>query len=403
MNLSECDTGIRVNELCRICTTNGHNMRDLFEAKDHGKTIADRIFSCTQILIQEKTDRPSRICGECTDQLETAYKFYNLVRKSEETYQNLLFSNCREIEKIVNPVEVLEVKIEIDDDKSFADQIKPNTSQFEFEAVEKESQRTSRGNTTASKMTKNPKHKNSSTQKRLKAATRFECYKCRAQMTSFWKTSVHLKQHDAEEKFKCIVCGIKYILWDDFSQHLCQGFAIQCSYCDESFVSTIALLNHLDISHDEKTLYKCEKCAQFFSMALLRQYHMAHAHHLNEKSDESKPFVCKTCKKGFRSKVSLRNHEEIHSDQKQLLCFECGKRFKTSSSLHQHRIGHSEKTLKCPDCPMTFNRIAGYRKHRDVHMNLKYKCNLCHAELKSKDALERHTSTLLTIFNIYLI
>lgn len=41
---------------------------------------------------------------------------------------------------------------------------------------------------------------------------------------------------------------------------------------------------------------------------------------------------------------------------------------------------------------MTFNRIAGFRKHRDVHMNLKYKCNLCHAELRSKDALERHTS-----------
>lgn len=40
---------------------------------------------------------------------------------------------------------------------------------------------------------------------------------------------------------------------------------------------------------------------------------------------------------------------------------------------------------------MTFNRIAGYRKHRDVHLNLKYKCNICQIEVKSKDALERHT------------
>lgn len=51
-------------------------------------------------------------------------------------------------------------------------------------------------------------------------------------------------------------------------------------------------------------------------------------------------------------------------------------------------------SLKCPDCPMTFNRIAGFRKHRDVHLNLKYKCNLCQAELRSKDALERHTSKI---------
>lgn len=48
--------------------------------------------------------------------------------------------------------------------------------------------------------------------------------------------------------------------------------------------------------------------------------------------------------------------------------------------------------MKCPDCPKTFNRISCYRMHRETHFQLKYKCNICHAELKTKDGLECHTS-----------
>lgn len=169
----------------------------------------------------------------------------------------------------------------------------------------------------ADKTRRKTQYKNTLVKKSIKETKiqQFECYKCKQSLSSLWKISVHLKQHDAEEKFKCIVCGMRFIQWKMFNQHLCQGISIKCSYCDELFTTTTSLLNHLDQSHEEKTLFKCDKCGRFFSMLILKQIHMLQQH-LDEQTADNKPFVCKICKKGFGTKVSLRNHEEIHSDEK---------------------------------------------------------------------------------------
>lgn len=401
------------DELCRTCTKKSYNMQNLFEDANDGETLVEKIYLCTQIQIAKQIDRPSKICCECAYKLEQAYEFHGSVKNSEQIFRKMLLTpltnpnRCAKERPI--PAEMVEVKMEMQNIDNIIEHdstttpiadivddmidVKEEEEQTEYDSLEMEPIiKKQRKQTTAMAATKT-KRPIISAEKRGKEKypnRSFECYRCKEKFLSCWKTTVHLRQHYAAEKFKCNVCGTRFTVLDDYNRHLCQGTSIACSYCNETFDTTVALLNHLEHSHDEKTLFKCQKCAQFYSMELLKQIHMRQ--HVEVESEDSKPYGCNVCKKRFSTRLSLRNHKEIHSEEKLFLCFECGKSFKTSSSLHTHRICHNEKTIQCPDCPMTFNRIAGFRKHRDVHMNLKYKCNLCHAELRSKDALERHTS-----------
>lgn len=310
---------MNLSKMCRICTSTFEESRNLFEYSDNGQTLADKIFICTQVFIQDQADRPIRICENCCIKLERACEFQNLVRNSEQLFQSILFSISHT--KHNTTLDEIEVKLEEEQeaDKKLVEEIICNEVSRIGSVIENE--RPARRFGTHHVTESDKKVKSNERTKRKSAGTKdstdqvFECYKCRERFTSFWKTSSHLKRHDAEEKYKCIVCGVRFILIDEFGRHLCQGCSIQCAYCSESFLATTSLLDHLEHSHAEKTLFKCEKCGHFFSMLLLKQYHMA-LQHSNEESDESKLFVCKICKKRFGTKMSLRNHEEIHSDDK---------------------------------------------------------------------------------------
>lgn len=319
----------QLSKMCRICTKISENVENIFENEKNGKTLADKILLCTQIHIEKQDNRPSKICSRCFDELERVYEFRKLVEKSEYCFLEMVLSmshtnSCDE--ENISDYGAIEVKMEEYSDNKQTEQIS-SIDVYDLDQVFKEeplepsivspnsleNRRLNKRNEKTRKIQK--RHQKSI---RSKKCTKdiitpkvFECYKCREKFTSFWKTSTHLKQHDAQEKYKCIVCGSKFVSWEEYNRHLCQGSSIQCSYCNETFFATAQLLEHLEKTHNEKTLFKCEKCGHFYSMLLLKQYHMVQ--HVNE---HSKPFVCEICGKGFGSRISLRNHEEIHSDEK---------------------------------------------------------------------------------------
>lgn len=311
----------QLDNLCRTCTENSFNLLNLFEYRENDETLADKIFVCTQVHISNQVDRPSKMCNSCVLQLERAYEFHKLVKDSEQIFQKMVSSG----EAITTSFTVPEIKMEIDQDDSTMEQVAtaltpPVLSDVspEVETKRPEIECTPFKPCERGQNKGRVKKKVTTTKKRNKDvnAKIFECYKCREQFPSYWRTSVHLKQHAAGE-FKCKVCGSRFILREQFNKHLCQsvGSDIKCSYCGETFTATVALLNHLEHSHDEKTLFKCGKCAQFFSMELLKQYHIMIQHN-NVETEDNKQFECGICNKRFGTKVSLRNHEEIHSDAK---------------------------------------------------------------------------------------
>lgn len=52
------------------------------------------------------------------------------------------------------------------------------------------------------------------------------------------------------------------------------------------------------------------------------------------------PFACTECNRSFRSQVSLKNHERIHTMVGRFLCSICKKQFKYNANLQKHRLCH---------------------------------------------------------------
>lgn len=116
---------------------------------------------------------------------------------------------------------------------------------------------------------------------------------------------------------KCSVCETR-LTSDELNQHLCgTDETIICEYCNTSFSSIPKILEHLQISHDEKKLYRCEKCPRFFAMIRLKEYH------LSRHNGESKSFICNICTKGFATSTLLGIHQQRHTTEKCNLFFVC--------------------------------------------------------------------------------
>lgn len=73
---------------CRICLQSRKTVKNLFDQKSNGKSLADMISYCTQSEIQQNDDLPSKLCLKCEKNLKIAYDFCVLAKASEEQLQN---------------------------------------------------------------------------------------------------------------------------------------------------------------------------------------------------------------------------------------------------------------------------------------------------------------------------
>ncbi|CRL01969.1 CLUMA_CG015065, isoform A [Clunio marinus] len=90
-------------------------------------------------------------------------------------------------------------------------------------------------------------------------------------------------------------------------------------------------------------------------------------------SDDVKNFSCSLCKKSFRLKSTLIQHERIHLDSRPFMCTfgdTCRKTFRQKSHLIQHsRIHYDSKPFPCTfqGCGKTFRQRAILSQHERIH------------------------------------
>ncbi|XP_043103715.1 zinc finger protein 692 [Puntigrus tetrazona] len=143
-----------------------------------------------------------------------------------------------------------------------------------------------------------------------------------------------------------------------------------------------------------KVILPCEfeGCDKIFSS---RQYLN---HHVKYQHLQQKTFICShpTCSKSFNFKKHLKEHEKLHSNQRDYICEFCARAFRTSSNLIIHRRIHTgEKPLQCEVCGFTCRQKASLNWHMRKHnaeSTYQFPCEICGRRFEKRDNVTAHRS-----------
>lgn len=142
---------------------------------------------------------------------------------------------------------------------------------------------------------------------------------------------------------------------------------------------------------------------------------------------EEKPFECLTCKKMFKDKSNLKQHEATHKDDKQFKCIYCEQGFSYARNMMRHVETHLKAKEKqeaggslkpsgfatssisasyilaksrgnevgpfnCPECGVKFVNLKTLRHHcKTSHsVSATYKCSVCNKSWKNECDLRNH-------------
>lgn len=144
-----------------------------------------------------------------------------------------------------------------------------------------------------------------------------KCNTCSKILLSQFLLEAHKRQHrdlDTSTEVSCEICRV-YFSVKGLKKHFCQGLNTKCEYCNETFQSTINLIEHSKCHTDQ--LHKCTECSKMFGSAFLLN---AHKH-----NDSKKSYGCDICDRHFKNKHALKGHQLAHSAVKRKFvstCFE---------------------------------------------------------------------------------
>ena len=158
-----------------------------------------------------------------------------------------------------------------------------------------------------------------------------------------------------------------------------------CNACGEEFISETEMTMHERI-HTGIKPFQCKTCKKLFSVKRTLKSHEVQMH------SNEKPYQCPYCPKGFASKSKFMQHDMIHTGEVPFQCKTCNKRFNKKSNLTLHeKIHANKKEFHCKSCDKSFNYKQSLIKHERVHTGEKpYKCETCSKTFRDSTHLTVH-------------
>ena len=102
---------------------------------------------------------------------------------------------------------------------------------------------------------------------------------------------------------------------------------------------------------------------------------------------ENRPYPCSHCKRAFRTKESLKQHNKaLHSSE--LTCDTCRKSFPGLCALEDHK--RAKAHCYCPICIIFFKSESKAVTHFDTLHASQFRCCDCERDFPNEDALEQH-------------
>ena len=203
----------------------------------------------------------------------------------------------------------------------------------------------------------------------------------------------------------CSTCKKTFSRKDNLKQHSLthkeQKEKIKCTDCGKTFSSKSNLTRHKR-SHQNEGNVMCDICGKTFTRVDLLKKHVIGTHNIG------KQLQCKTCKKVFKHKHNLKEHETAHSRKSPCVCAVCGACFAHKRNLTRHKLNcgkgkRPKQTLKntrqsssldhkCPICDQVFTRKDSLQRHACLPSEeKKYSCSHCGKSWTRKGKLKSHT------------
>ncbi|GLH09378.1 Protein glass [Gryllus bimaculatus] len=106
---------------------------------------------------------------------------------------------------------------------------------------------------------------------------------------------------------------------------------------------------------------RCNECPSTFTSTLdLRQHQQLHI--------EERPYRCNLCNKSYVKKMSLVYHMRLHTGERSYRCDLCEKDFVQKANLVYHKRTHTgERPYRCDVCGYTFSRSHHLKNHKRTH------------------------------------
>ena len=150
------------------------------------------------------------------------------------------------------------------------------------------------------------------------------------------------------EEYECEICQQIFISTESLNNHIRLSHSVvdeefKCVECGSIFLSQAHLVRHRKVHLGDKAIYRCEECNVSFRFKVSLHIHM------RRHNNDFKKYECMVCDKYFISKDSLKKHLNEHYAPVTYQCDECGEEFDQKSEFNSHLLTHSDKDVSMRD------------------------------------------------------
>ncbi|XP_034242904.1 putative zinc finger protein 840 [Thrips palmi] len=156
------------------------------------------------------------------------------------------------------------------------------------------------------------------------------------------------------------------------------------SRCAERFPTEEELMIHVRLHLPQPVAHMCTVCNLLLPNADAKVLHLA--------KHDSSVYECAACAHACADKEALRQHWQVHANERPHLCDQCGWRFVSEDLLQVHaRKVHEGGPFSCNKCPTTFNDRTDLRVHFGAaHGKVRCWQSSCTFRCTRKASLQRH-------------
>ncbi|XP_034837184.1 zinc finger protein OZF-like [Maniola hyperantus] len=193
----------------------------------------------------------------------------------------------------------------------------------------------------------------------------------------------HIREHDQDSSEDDKLNSNS--IYEDFSPPV-KPPKVQCGICQKMFSKryyTTHLTMHNPKHHNQ---YVCDTCGKSFRLRV-----SYYKHRLRHRTDYT--FKCQMCPFKARYDESLKRHMRSHIRDYKYMCTDCPARFLYKSNLNYHiMVKHKEPGFKCGSCDKAFHTKLSLDRHHDVeHLgNKSHACNICGRAFGYRKAMVKH-------------